>query len=181
MLVEAVRDSKPLPDYSRSDEHEVFLRLHGDVQDASFVKFLARVESDRQPPLSSHEYLVLDLVRRNAPVPRSNRDEFEVLKKERLIQSLGRGRGTTYNLNPQLYDAPNKPQAVDRDLAKTWILDYLHAHSDVGSHLSDLLHEFQPLSRDQMQTMLRELKADGKVYNLGRTKGGRWFFGKEPP
>ena len=27
MLVEAVRDSKPLPDYSRSDEHEVFLSL----------------------------------------------------------------------------------------------------------------------------------------------------------
>lgn len=179
MLVEAVRDSKPLPDYSRSDEHEVFLCLDGHVQDASFIKFLARVESERQPPLSSHEYLVLDLVHRNRPIADTNRGEFEALKKEGLIQSLGRGRGTRYVLNPQLYDAPDKPQPFDRDAAKRRILDYLRARSDEGSPLSDLLNEFQPLSRDQMQTLLKELKADGRVHARGRTKGGRWFFGEE--
>ena len=181
MLVEAVRDSKPLPDYSRSDEHEVFLRLHGDVRDASFVKFLARVESHRQQPLSSHEYLVLDLVCRNTPVPQTYRDEFECAQKGGTDPVPGRGRGTTYNLSPKLYDASNRPQPVDRDLAKAGIMDYLRARSDIGSHLSDLLHEFQPLSRDQMQTLLRELKSDGRIYNVGRTKGGRWFLGKEIP
>ncbi|HUY88360.1 MAG TPA: ATP-binding protein [Pirellulales bacterium] len=179
MLVEAVRDSKPLPDYARSDDHEVFLCLRGNVQDASFVKFLAQIEPTRKSPLSSHEYLVLDLVRRGNPVPSAYHDEFEALKKEGLIRSHGRGRGARYILNPEFYDASNTPPLLDRDAMKKQILDYLRTRSDEGCPLSHLLQEFHALSRDQMQTLLKELKADQMVHSRGRTKGGRWFFGEE--
>jgi hypothetical protein len=45
MLEESIRDSKPLPDYSRSDAHEVFLRLGGEMQDPAFVQFLNQFET----------------------------------------------------------------------------------------------------------------------------------------
>lgn len=51
MLVECVQDGKPLPDYSRSDEQEVFLRLHGDMQDPAFVKFLTGLPHEQSAAL----------------------------------------------------------------------------------------------------------------------------------
>ena len=53
MLEECVRDSKPLPDYSRSDSHEVALTLHGDVQDPSFIRYLKALEAERTTPFLS--------------------------------------------------------------------------------------------------------------------------------
>ena len=61
MLVESVLDSKPLPDYSKSDEYEVFLRLRGELQDERFVKFLAHLPPGQTTAFTSHHYLVLDL------------------------------------------------------------------------------------------------------------------------
>ncbi|MBK6682797.1 MAG: hypothetical protein IPG53_23800 [Ignavibacteriales bacterium] len=36
----SIQESKPLPDYSQSDETSVILRLEGTVQDIEFIKFL---------------------------------------------------------------------------------------------------------------------------------------------
>jgi len=41
--------------------------------------------------------------------------------------------------------------------------------------LADLQEVVPFLSRDQVQTLLRELKAQGRVRSAGRTKGGRWY------
>lgn len=178
MLVESIRDSKPLPDYSKSDEHEVFLRLYGEVQDASFVRFLSKLESQREAPLSSHEYLVLDLVRRSVSLTGELRDIGQAFRKAGVIKSEGHGRGTRYLLSPTLYDASGKPQLVDREAAQAAIVQYIQGRTDEGTALSDLLHEFPALSRDQMQTHLKELKAEDKIHSRGRTKGGRWYPGR---
>jgi Putative ATP-dependent DNA helicase recG C-terminal len=55
MLVEAVRDSKPLPDYTRSDAQEVFVTSHGEMQDPAFILFLGKLETERGIPFSSHK------------------------------------------------------------------------------------------------------------------------------
>lgn len=178
MLVESVRDSKPLPDYSRSDEHEVFLRLHGDVQDTRFVRFLPRVESQRSTPFSSHEFLALDLVRRGASLPAKLREVGQALRKAGLIESQGHGRGSHFVLSPELYERSRQPQLVDRDAAKATILKYIEEHRAEGSTVGELLEQFPPLSRDQMKALLKDLKAEGKAHTVGRTKGGRWHPGE---
>ena len=49
----------------RSDEHEVFSPARG-RPGCELCQVPRRVESDRKPALSSHEFLVLELIRRNA-------------------------------------------------------------------------------------------------------------------
>jgi len=181
MLVECVRDSKPLPDYSQSDEHEVFLQLHGEMQDANFIRFLSRIESDAGAPLSSHEYLVLDYVRRGVAPPSRWRDVVQALKAREYIESHGHGRGTKYLPAPQHYDASGQPRPTDRDAAKATILQYINDHRDEGSTIGDLLTEFPAVSRDQMRTLLKEIKSEGKTYSTGRTKRGRWYPGEATP
>lgn len=178
MLVESVRDSKPLPDYSRSDAHEVFLRLHGQVQDAAFVKFLTQVEATRKTPLTSHAYLVLDLVRRSEPIPNADRDVLDALRKEGLVRSVGRGRGAKPTLNPDLYDAAASSTLADRETIKAAIVDYLEGHREEGTTTGELLDQFPALSRDRLKVVLKELKDEGRAVSRGRTKGGRWYPGK---
>lgn len=61
------------------------------------------------------------------------------------------------------------------------IIDYLQTHSKDGSTIGDLLQQFPTLSRDQLKAILKDLKTEGKVHSIGRTKGGRWNPGKATP
>lgn len=178
MLVESVRDSKLLPDYSRSDQHEVFLRLHGEVQDTRFVRFLPQAESQHSTPFSSHEFLALDLVRQGAALPAGLREVGQALRKAGLIESQGHGRGSHFVLNPELYDTSRQPQRGGRDAVKATILKYIEEHRAEGSTIGELLEQFPSLSRDQMKALLKDLKAESKAHTVGRTKGGRWHPGK---
>lgn len=179
MLEECIRDSKPLPDYSRSDAHEVFLKLQCEMQDKAFILFLNKIEADRGGPFTSHEYLVFDLVRRGKPIPKEDREILQSLRKEGFIEFEGQGRGTKYMLNPRIYDMTGKPRLMDRESLKKTILNYLQTRGEEGSSLSELLQAFHPLSRDRVQKLLRELKSEGTAFSRGRTKGGRWYFGEE--
>jgi ATP-dependent DNA helicase RecG len=177
MFEESIRDSKPLPDYSRSDAHEVFLTLHGEMQDPAFILFLNRLEAERGAPFSSHEYLVFDLVRRGEPIPNGDRDVLQSLRKLGLIESRGHGRGTRYELSSHYYVATERPRMLDRDAAKALLVRFIEEHGGDGSTLADMLGEFPSVSRDQLKAMLKELKAQGKAHSVGRTKGGRWYPG----
>jgi ATP-dependent DNA helicase RecG len=178
MLEECIRDSKPLPDYSRSDAHEVFLTLHGEMQDPAFILFLNKLEADRGTPFSSHEYLVFDLIRRGEAIPEENREVLQSLKKDGFIESKGHGRGTRYELSSRDYQPQEKSRILDREAAKAVLAQYIADHGDEGTTLTDMLGQFPAVSRDQLKAMLKELKADGKAHSVGRTKGGRWYPGK---
>ncbi len=184
MLVEAVRDSKPLPDYSRSDEHEVFLRLDGEMQDANFVKYLAGRDEEQATPFSSHHYLVLDLVRRNQAIPSDYRPELDQLRSAGIVVVEGRGRGVRNRLNPDSYQPssttglPFRP--ANREQRKSFLLTVLAEHAKDGASLGQLLALLPELSRRQLQSLLAELHAEKKVHSVGRTKAARWLVGKGP-
>lgn len=181
MLVECVQDSKPLPDYSRSDEHEVFLRLQGEMQDPAFVKFLANLPPDQSKAFSSHHFLVLDHVRRGQPIPRWCRDELDSLRSLDIVHFEGRGRGTRNFLNERLYDGATQeggtirnPRLI-REENRALLLRYIEDHRDNGSTLAELHQILSFLSRAQVQRLLKDLKAEDKIRSVGRTKGGRWY------
>ena len=43
-----------------------------------------------------------------------------------------------------------------------------------GSTFAELHRILPALSRNQVQTLLKELKNEDKIRSVGRTKGGRW-------
>ena len=51
MIEQAVRHTKPLPDFSRSAAHEVFLSLAGTVQNPAFLRFMDKLGEDHISPL----------------------------------------------------------------------------------------------------------------------------------
>ena len=39
----------------------------------------------------------------------------------------------------------------------------------------EILDEFPELTRDRLKSIIKDLKAEGRVRLAGRTKGGRWY------
>jgi len=179
MLIEAVTDSKSLPDYSRSDDYEVSLHMRGEVQDDTFVKFLARLTPGEKAALLSQHYLVLDLIRRRERVPRSHREELTFLRSLDLVQSKGRGRGVQHSIHKSLYApfayAVNPADPQDRERLKNYLFIHIKEMGPKGCTLETLHSGLPELSRDQVRTLLKDMQADGLIRVAGRTKGARWL------
>ncbi len=69
MLEECIKESKPLPDLSGTDEYQVALALRGEVQEPGFLRFLEKIGRERLAEFTTMDLLVIDLVHREQAVP----------------------------------------------------------------------------------------------------------------
>lgn len=100
---ECIRESKPQPDFRESDAYQVALTLHGEIQDPQFLRFLEQVGQERLAAFVTQDFLLLDLVHREQPIPDLLRDRLPFLVDQGLIERTGRGRGVRYMLSRALY------------------------------------------------------------------------------
>jgi ATP-dependent DNA helicase RecG len=100
-----------------------------------------------------------------------------------VIERVGRGK---YILSRQFYGFLGKKgvytrkRGLDRETNKALLLKHIRDNQGEGSQLQEFLEVLPALSRDQVQRLLRELKTEGLVHNVGRTKGARWYPGFAP-
>ena len=127
---------------------------------------------------NNFHFLVLDLVRRDVPWTIKLREVGQALRKEGVIESQGRGRGSRFVLSHDLYDTSRESQLVARDAAKAMILKYIEEHRGEGSTVRELLEQYPTLSRGRMKALLEDLKAENRAHTVGRTKSGRWYPGE---
>ncbi len=183
MFQEAICQSKPLPDYSRSDRQQVFLILRGEIQDEKFLRFLEKVGLETMKSFSTEHFLALDCIHKEKPVPESCRDVIPHLVELGVIEKIGRGRGTRYMLSHRFYTMTGKKgqytrrKGLDRETNKTLLLKHVERCRDDGAKLAELLQVLPSESRNTVQKMLFELKEDGKVKLIGKTSAGRWHVG----
>ena len=180
---ECIRQSKPLPDFSRTSEHSVWVTLHGEIQDPEFLRFLEEIGRERQASFTTEDFLVIDLVHREQPVPATLTARLPVLREQGVIERLGRGRGTRHFLSRRFYrflgkgGAYTRRRGLDRETNKALLLRHVENSASAGASLGELQEVLPGLSRDQVQTLLRELKSDGRVEVRGATKAARWHAG----
>lgn len=170
------------------DEYQVVLTLDGQVQDEAFLRFLVKLNQKDVASFTSIDFLVLDYVHRENPVP-SDPPELKIqlryLMDLGVIESIGRGRSVQYMLCKQYYLHAKKSgvytrkQGLDRDTNKELLLKHIRISKSEGARLSELLQVLPSLSGNQVQVLLRELKASELIHVKGKTRAGLWFPGKE--
>lgn len=181
MFEESIRQSKSLPDFTHTDDYQVALTLHGEIQDPAFLRFLERVGEERVRSFATEDLLVLDLVHHEQPVPPELQARLHQLLDQGIIESLGRGRGIRYLLPRQFYGLTGKTgvytrkRGLDRGTNKELLLKHIQDNQPTGARFDELQQVLPALSRSQIQKLLKELKAVGRVRNVGRTKGARWY------
>lgn len=97
MFERSIRDGKLRPDFSGTDDYEVFLSLHGEVLDPRFLEFFGKIGQETLATFSTQDFLVVDLIHREQPVPPELQDRLPRLLELGIIESQGRGSNKTYS------------------------------------------------------------------------------------
>jgi ATP-dependent DNA helicase RecG len=182
---ECLKQGKPLPDFTHTDAYQVSLTLRGDVADDGFLQFLQCLKEEDIDATSTQDLLVLDRVRRRHRVPKHLRPWLRRLLELGVLQSTGSGRATTYSFSSRLLDASGSVRVgertvqQDRARSKEFLLAHITENGKVGTRFDELRRVVLPeLSRDQIQTLLRELKSQGAIVAEGTTRGSKWYPGE---
>jgi ATP-dependent DNA helicase RecG len=79
MIEQAVRQTKPLPDFSRSAAHEVFLILSGTIQNPAFLRFIERLGEDALSRLQTLDFLALDALADTIPIDQIDSEVIAIM------------------------------------------------------------------------------------------------------
>ena len=178
MFEEAIEQSKSLPDFNNTDEYQVCLLLNGQVKDIEFLKFLEKVSKDRTESFSTYELLVLDVIHKGEKPVDHLRSTMRELVNEGIVESVSRGK---YVLSKKYYviagekGTYTRRKGLDRETNRQLLLKHIKDNSEQGSPLKELMQVLPSLSKDQIQTLIRELKAEGKIFNKGKTRAALWY------
>jgi len=66
-------------------------------------------------------------------------------------------------------------KGLDRETNRMLLLKHIRESGGEGAKMEELLQVLPALSRHQVGRLLQSLRSEGKVAQLGRTKGGRWI------
>lgn len=185
MFEACILESKPRPDFAGTDDYQVALTLHGQVQDPRFLRLLERLGPDRRRSFGIQDLLVLDAVRRELPVGPEATPRLNALVDQGIVERVGRGPGTRYILSRELYGflgeqgTYTRKKGLDHETNKALLLKHIRDSGQDGAPLQELTQVLPALSRRQVRLLLAELRAEERVQLRGRTKSGRWVATRE--
>jgi ATP-dependent DNA helicase RecG len=180
---ESIRQSKPVPDFARTDQYQVGLTLHGTVQNPAFVRFVEKVGRETTATFNTRDWIVLSTVARDEKIPKDLQGRIQRLLDLGLIERVA---GRRYMLSQKYYEFVGDPPAytrkkgLGRDQNLTLLLNHINDNKAKGSKLEDLCHVLPALPMTQVQSLLRTLKRQKKAHSVGKTSAARWYPGPAP-
>ncbi len=183
MFEESIRESKAQPDFADTDDYQVSVTLQGEIQDPQFLRFMEQIGRERLATFTTEDFLIIDLVHREQPLPSEMKKRLTVLVELGVIEAVGRGRGTRYILSRRFFEFMGKrgvytrKKGLDHETNKSLLLQHIQDNRSDGSQFGELVQVLPALSKHQIQALLRKLQADGQIHPVGKTKGARWFPG----
>lgn len=183
MFERSIRESKPQPDFSRTDDYEVFLTLRGEVQDPRFLQFFQKIGHETLSTFSTQDFLVVDFIHRDQAVPLDLQNCLPRLQDLGVIESQGRGRNKKYFLSRSFYTSLGesgkytRKRGLDKETNKELLLRHIEDSKEEGARFEELSQVLPSLSRDQIQGLMKELKGEGRIHVVGKTKAARWYPG----
>ncbi|HOL71224.1 MAG TPA: ATP-binding protein [Bryobacteraceae bacterium] len=183
MFEESIKEGKPKPDFTGTDDYQVELTLRGEIQNPAFLGFLQKIGAERLATFGTKDILVLDAIQREEPLPDDLKERVPHLLDEGIIERIGRGRGVRFILSRKFHSflgqhgAYTRRKGLDRETNKALLCKHIEENREKGSPFRELEQVLPALSRNQVQKLLQELKAEGRIQVTGTRKAGRWFPG----
>lgn len=92
MFKHSIRQGKALPDLAGSVAHRVLLRLEGEIGDPCFLRFLEQIGDEQLRSFSTDDFLAIDLVHRDEPLPDRLKERIKGLVEAGVLERSGRGK-----------------------------------------------------------------------------------------
>lgn len=177
---ELIKQSKPAPDFARTDQYQVGLTLHGTVQDPAFVRFVEKVSKETKAFFTTHDWLLMSAASRGEKLPQAYRNRVTRLMDLGIIE---RGNGRTFMLSRRFYEFTGKAGAytrkkgLDREHNLALLKKHIDAHAETGAKLDELCQVIPSLPRTHIQSLLQTLKRRGLAHPIGERRMGAWYPG----
>lgn len=174
-----IKEAKQLPDFTGTDENFVSLTLNGLVLDMKMLSLINQIGNDRMEILSTGDFLTINELYHEQSVIESLKPCLKKLMDLGIVEHIGRNK---YVLARSLYTVAGKPGihtrvvGLDRDTNKELLLKHIRKNGDKGTPFKELQQVFPGHNRSQIQVLMRELRADGRIDCKGKTSAARWFL-----
>lgn len=172
----SIRAGKGAPDLTKSTRHSVKLFIPALLKDPEFILYLEKIANEQQIGLSFEEILELEKIREKAKVTDTKFKEKFV--SAGIVENIGKGRGSHYILSHKYYKSTGRTgvhtrlKGVPREAQKQLIIEHLKRNKTGSAR--DFRDIFPGLSRFVISSMLRDLRNDGVVECIGKTRSGVW-------
>lgn len=100
-----IKQSKPAPDFSRTDQYQVGLTMFGTVEDPAFVRFVEKVSKETTAFFHTHDWLLMVAASRGEKLPKESQGRINHLIDRGIIE---RGKGRTFMLSRKFYEFVGK-------------------------------------------------------------------------
>ena len=184
MFEVSIQQAKPFPDFSGTDRMHVRVALNGLVQDPKLLVMMQRIGHETLESFSTEDFLVLDHLRCETPIPATLRGYVQRLVELGIIEKVSRNRfvfGRKYYASVGKKGVYTRKKGLDRGTNKALLLKHISDNCKVGSKMSEFSQVLPGHSRSQIQVLIRELRSEKLIYPRGKLKGAKWFPGEQPP
>lgn len=177
---ELIKQSKPIPEWTRTDQYQVGLTMNGTVQDPAFVRFVEKVSKETTAIFSTHDWMLLAAAARGEKFPKGPEARAARLLDLGLIEKV---KGRNYMLSRKYYEfvgkkgAYTRKKGLDREQNLALLLKHIEENKATGSKLEELCQVLPALPASHVKSLLQTLKTRKQVHSVGKTKQGRWFPG----
>ncbi|MGK2285093.1 ATP-binding protein [Pedomonas sp. V897] len=183
---------RPAPDYSRTDAHNVVVRLPTEPADLDFRRLVVEEERRRGAELPIDSLIALAALRELKRVTadelagRIQRDAasakrtLEALIEAGLVEAHGAARGRSYTLSAAVYQRRGEKAAYTRQAGFTpiqheqMVLNYVRQHGQIRrAEVMDLCR----LSEGQAKDLLKRMQSNGLLKLEGAGRGAFYRVG----
>lgn len=179
MFEQSVREAKRLPNFDGSDEFQINLTLDGAIINPALLKILERIGEETLTSFATEDFIILSALANDDKLSSSWYPRLHALAQFGIVEQVNRKH---YVLSQRIASAIGKAgtrtrnKGLDRNTNKALILQLLRDQGNKGAQASDFMHLFPAFSRDQVYSLLKELRDIGQITSRGRGKSACWFL-----
>ena len=176
----SIKEAKPLPDFTGTDDSFVSLTLNGLIIDKAMLSVINKIGNQRLENLSTTDFLAINALYHGIALSEGQRSSMKRLTEMGIVEHIGRDK---YVLARSLYSAVGKPGVhtrivgLDRETNKELLLKHLKRKGAEGAPFRELQQVLPGLSRNQIWVLLRELRNENRIHCVGVTSSARWLLG----
>jgi ATP-dependent DNA helicase RecG len=180
---ELIKQSKPVPDWERTDEHHVGLTIYGTIQDPAFIRFVEQVAKEKGAIFGTRDWIFLAAVARGEK-PQTGQERIATRLLDLGVIERGKGRSLIlarrYFAMTKQKGTYTRKKGLDREANLALLRQHIEENAETGSKLEELCQVIPALSRSLIQSLLKTLRLRGHAHSVGQTKAGKWYPGKQP-
>jgi len=181
----SIKDAKPLPDFSGTDDYFVFLTLNGIIHDDRLLLMLKKINSEQLESMITADLLLINSLFHEQKISKqimgfkNIQININKLINWGIIETAGKNK---YVLARSLYEATGKSGVhtrivgLDKETNKELLVKHIKSNGKKGTPLNELQQVLPSHSRRQVQELLSDLRNEKRIFIEGKNKGAKWFL-----